>query len=170
MQGGSDILRRDAQRCQLGIGEFHENLFRLLAKNVDLFHAGNVKHVLTDRLGLAHEVTHRHPLRLQGIKGEADVGVFVIDERADHAGGKVSGFIAKFLARLVELPLNGRGWRIVLERHGQESVAGACGRFHTIVPGQFLNTLFERLGDKILHFARSRSRPNRGNGKCLDGE
>ena len=135
LQGGSNVLRRYSQGRQLGIGEFHENLFRLLAENVDLLHAGNVKHVLTDRLGLTHEVTHRHAFGFQGIKREADVGIFVVDKGTDHPRRKIAGFVSKFLARLVKFPFNGRCRRIIPERHGQEGVAGARGRFHAIVPG-----------------------------------
>ena len=52
------------------------------------------------------EFPHRHALRLEGIKGEAHVRIFVVDERAEYAGRQVAGFIPELLAGLVELLLH----------------------------------------------------------------
>lgn len=126
--------------------------------------------ILADHLGLAHKLAHRHALGLQRIKPEADIGVLVVDKGTEHAPGQVAGLVSKLLSSLIEFLLDGRGRRAVLQGDGQKGITGPRRRLDTIVPGEFLEALFERLGDQILHFARCRARPHRCHGQGLDGE
>ena len=116
LQGGDDVLCRHAEGCQLGIGELDEDLFGSFAEDVDLLDAGHMQQVLADRLGLPHQLAHRHALGLERIKGEADVRIFVVDEGAEDAGRQVAGFVPELLAGLVELLLHDRWRRAVLQR------------------------------------------------------
>ena len=75
-----------AEGRQLGIGKLDEYLFRTYAEDVDLLDARHVQEILADRLRLPNQLTHRHALGLERIKGEAHVRIFIVDEGAEHAG------------------------------------------------------------------------------------
>ncbi len=90
LQGGEDVLRGDAERDQLGVGELDEDALRPLAEDIDLLDAGHMQKLLADRLGLPDQRTHRHAVRLQRVEREADIGIFVVDERAHGPGGEVA--------------------------------------------------------------------------------
>ena len=129
-----------------------------------------MQEILTNGLGLPGEFPHRHALRLEGIKGEAHVGIFVVDEGAEHARRQLTGFIPKLLAGLIKLLLHA-GWRCaVLQRNRHVRITWPCGRLHPVVPGQLLKPLFQGLGDLVLHLARRCARPHRGDRQGLDGE
>ncbi|HET6472383.1 MAG TPA: hypothetical protein VFG38_11105 [Pseudomonadales bacterium] len=170
LQGGNDVLRRHAERCQLGVGKLDEYLFGTFTENVDLLDAGHVQQVLTDRLGLPHQFAHRHTLRLEGIQGKAHVRVFVVDERAEHAGRQVPRFVRELLARLVELVLHDRRRRTVLQRDRHVRVTRSSRRLHPVVPVQLLKALLQRLCDEVLHLARCRTGPSRRHRQILEGE
>ncbi|MNV12153.1 hypothetical protein D3C71_1027440 [compost metagenome] len=165
-----NVLRRYAEGGELLIGELYEYLLGLFAENVDLLHAGNMKHVLPDLFGFPDEIAHRHALRLESVKAEADVGIFVVHEWSQNTLRQVSGFIAELLTRLIKF-FGDRVWRrIVLERDGKIGKAGARRCLDPVVPGQFLNTLLQRLGNEILHLACGCARPDSRNRQCLDGK
>ena len=139
-------------------------------EDVDLLDAGHVQEVLANGFGLPGEFPHRHALRLEGIKGEAHVRIFVVDEGAEHTGRQLARFIPKLLAGLVELLLHAR-WRCaVLQRNRHVRITWPCGRLHPVVPGQLLKPLLQRFGDLVLHLARRRARPYRRDRQGLDGE
>ena len=52
------------------------------------------------------QLAHRHALGLQRVKGEAHIGIFVVDERAEDAGRQIARLIAELLAGLVKLLLH----------------------------------------------------------------
>ena len=106
LQGGDNILCRHAEGCQFGVGKLNEYLFGTFTEDVDLLDAGHVQEVLANGLGLPRELPHRHALRLEGIKGEAHVRIFVVDEGAEHAGRQLAGFIPELLTGLVEFLLH----------------------------------------------------------------
>ena len=83
LQGGNNSLCRHAEGRQFGIGELDEYLFGTFTEDVDLLDAGHVQEVLADHLGLPNQLTHRHALGLERIKGEAHVRIFVVDEGAE---------------------------------------------------------------------------------------
>jgi hypothetical protein len=170
LQRSENIPCRHAQRRKLGEGKLDEDLFGAFAEDVDLLDAGDVQEVLADHLSLPDQFAHRHALRLQRVKGEAHVGVLVVDKRAEDAGRQVASFIAQLLAGLVELLPHGRRRCAVLERHRHVGVTGPRGRLHAVVPGQFLNPLLQWFGDEVLHFARSCARPRRRHRQGLDRE
>jgi hypothetical protein len=126
--------------------------------------------ILANHLGLPHKLTHRHALRLQRVKGEAHIGILVVDEGAEDAGRQVAGFIPELLTGLVELILNCRGRRAVFQRDREKGVARPGYGLDTVVPGQFLDALLERLSDKILHLARCCAWPRSRDRQGLDGE
>ena len=170
LQGGDNILCRHAEGRQFGIGKLDEYLFGTFTEDVDLLDAGHMQKVLADHLGLPHQLTHRHALGLERVKGEAHVRIFVVDEGAEHAGRQVAGFIPELLAGLVEFLLHDR-WRCaVLQRNRHIRVTWPCGRLHPVVPGQLLKPLLQRFGDEVLHLARRRARPCRRDRQGLDGE
>src|SRR5262249_48184648 len=104
------------------------------------------------------------------IERKSDVGILVVDKRAKHARRQVAGFVAQFLARLVEL-LGDVGRRCaVLEGQGHEGEPRPRHRLDAVVPAQLLHPLLERLGDEILHLLRSGARPRRRDGQHLDRE
>ena len=170
LQGGNNILCRHAEGCQFGIGKLDEYLFGTFTEDVDLLDTGHVQEVLANGLGLPGESPHRHTLRLEGIKGEAHVRIFVVDEWAEHPGRQVAGFVAEFLAGLIELLLHSRRRRAVLERDRHIRVTRPRGRLDPVVPGQLLKPLLQRFGDEVLHLARRRARPCRRDRQGLDGE
>src|SRR5204863_5740957 len=93
LQRSENIPCRHAESRKLGEGKLDEDLFGAFAEDVDLLDAGYVQEVLADHLSLPDQFTHRHALRLQRVKGEADVGVLVVDKRAEDAGRQVASFI-----------------------------------------------------------------------------
>src|SRR5687768_12328490 len=114
------------------------------------------------------------PLRLapcfQRIERESDVAVLVIDERADNAARQPRRFVLDLLSGLVEFGLDlGRGRLVAQDEHGEREPR-ARERFAAIVPAQLLQTLFERLGDLVLHFLSGGAGPDRHHGHLLDGE
>ena len=170
LQGSDNVLCRHAEGCQFGIGELDEDLFGSFTEDVDLPDAGHMQQVLADRLGLAHQLTHRHALGLESVEGEAHVRIFVVDEGAENTGRQVAGFVPELLAGLVELLLHDR-WRCaVLQRHRHVRVTRPGGRLHPVIPGQLLKPLLQRFGDEVLHLARRRARPCRRDRQGLDGE
>ncbi|MNK99777.1 hypothetical protein D3C87_1201910 [compost metagenome] len=160
LQRRSDILPGYAECRELRIGELDENLLGALADDVDFLDARHVQEVLADDFRLPNEIAHRHSLCLQGIEAETHVRIFVVDEWAHDAWGEIAGFVAKLLARLIELFSNRTCRRVILEGDGQESVTWPRCGLDAVVPGQFLNTFLKRLGDEVLHFSRCCTRPD----------
>ena len=78
--------------------------------------------------------------------------------------------IAELLSRLVELLLDRGGRGLVQERQGQKGQPRPREGLHPIIPAQFLEALFERLGDQILHLFGGRARPGCRHREHLDGE
>ena len=83
---GKHILRREAEIDQPGIAKLDEHAFRPLAHDVDLLHAGDVKQALAQRFRNARELALGQAVSLQCIDREVHVGIFIVDERALHAG------------------------------------------------------------------------------------
>src|SRR5689334_16108699 len=125
---------------------------------------------LAQRLRLPCEFPLRFASRLQRVEGEGHIAIFVVDERAGDAAGEVRRFVLHLLARLVELGLDLGRWRIVAQRQRGEGEARPGEGFSAVIPAQFLQPLFERLRDLVLHFLRSGAGPARHDRDGLDGE
>ena len=161
LQGGNNILCRHAEGCQFGIGKLNEYVFGTFTEDVDLLDAGHVQEVLADHLRLPDQIAHRHAPGLEGIKCEAYVRIFIVDEGAEHAGRQVASFIAELLAGLVELLLNDRWRRAVLQCNRHIRISWPRGRLDAVVPSQLLKPLLQRFGNEVLHLTRRRARPYR---------
>src|SRR5205085_8053963 len=153
-----------------GIGEVHEDALGTLALNVDLFYARYVKEALPQSLRFAGEFSRRHAMSLEGVHREDDIRVLVVDKRALYTGGKSGSLITEFLARLIELLSNRGGWGLVTQRDHHHCDARAREGLHTIVPTQLLHSLFQRLGDEVLHLLGCRPGPHGGGRQSLDQE
>ena len=125
---------------------------------------------LAQRLRLPSEIPLRLALRLQRVQGEGHVAIFVVDERPGDAAGQLRRLVLHFLSRLVELRLDLRRRGIVPQRQRGERETGAREGFSAVVPAQFLQPLFERFRDLVLHFFRSGAWPARHHGHGLDRE
>ncbi|MCY1408998.1 hypothetical protein D9M71_243320 [compost metagenome] len=106
----------------------------------------------------------------QGVEGEVDVGILVVEERPEDALGQAPRFVGELLAGLVEefLDISRPGGIQVLQLHGDE--AGLGDGFHPVVQVQFLQALFQTVGHLLLHFPRGGARPGGGDGHGLDRE
>ena len=114
-----------AQGRQALMRKLDEDAFGLLADDIDLLHARHVQQPLAQGFRLAHQQALRLALGLQRIQRKGDVGVFVVDHRADHAGRQIGRLVAQLLARLVELVLHLGGRRAVEQGQRREGQARA---------------------------------------------
>jgi hypothetical protein len=105
-----DLLRRDAERRQLGVVQLDEDLLRPFADDVDLVHVGNAQQLLADVFGARLECGEAQAVRTQHVDRRIDIAVLVIEIRSDDAGRQVALDVADLLADLVPdvLHLGGR--------------------------------------------------------------
>ena len=105
-----DLLRRDAERGELGVAELDEDFLRLLADDVDLVDVGHAQQALADVLGARLELGEAQPVGGQHVDRRIDVAVFVVEVRADDAGRQIASDVADLLADLIPelLHLGGR--------------------------------------------------------------
>jgi hypothetical protein len=80
------------------------------------------------------------------------------------------GLVTELLARLVELRLDGGRRGLVLERQSQKCQARPRETLDPVIPAQFLEALFQRFGDQVLHLFGRGARPDRRHRQHLDGE
>ncbi|MNF51547.1 hypothetical protein D3C84_328680 [compost metagenome] len=66
-----------------------------------------MQQTLAQALGFAHQQSLRLTLGLERIEREGDIGILIIDHRADHPRRQPLLLIQDFLARLVKLLLDG---------------------------------------------------------------
>ncbi|MCY1409110.1 hypothetical protein D9M71_244480 [compost metagenome] len=169
-QGGEDLLRLDAEGGQALIGEFDEHALRLFAEDIDLLHSRQAQKALAQILGHLHQLPVRQVLGLQGIEGEIDVGILVVEKRPEHATRQPGHLVTEFLAGLVEkLRQVARPGRFV-ESHFHRNKARLGNRLDPVVEVQFLQALFQAVGHLLLHFPGRGAGPGGGDGHDLDGE
>ena len=84
--------------------------------------------------------------------------------------GKLSGLVAEFLPRLIELlgDLGGRG--AVAQDHRGERQARSRERLGPVIPAEFLHPLLQPFGDQLFHLLCRSARPSRDDGHLLDRE
>ncbi len=76
-----DLLRRDAERGELGVAELDEDLLRPLADDVDLVDVGNAQQPLADVLGTRLELGEAQAVGGEHVERGIDVAVFVVEIR-----------------------------------------------------------------------------------------
>jgi hypothetical protein len=165
-----DLLRGDAERRELGVVELDEDLFRLLADEVDLVDVGNAQEALANVFRARLERCETEAIRCQHVDRGIDVAIFVVEVRPDNAGRQVTLDVADSLADLVpELLHHGRRCPVDQEDL-DEGDAGLRIGFHPVEIGQFLQLLLDHVGDLRLHLGRSRAGPRDVHDHGLDGE
>ena len=110
-----DLLRRDAERGELGVAELDEDLLRPLADDVDLVDVGNPQQALADVLGARLEIGEAQAVGGEHVQRRIDVAVLVVEVRADDAGRQLAPDVADLLADLVPQVLDLGGRRLVGE-------------------------------------------------------
>ena len=164
------LIGRDAERRELGVREFDEDLLVLRAVQIDLGDVLDLEQALTERLGDLFHLRIIGAVGGQHVEDRIDVAPFVIDRRPDQSGRQIVLDVGELLAKLVEELRHVAGRRVVLERDLHRREAGfAVGR-DLVDEGQLLHLLFDRIGDLRLHFRGCRARPHGGDDHELDGE
>src|SRR5262245_19277195 len=70
-----DVSAINAKRCKAIVGKLHEDTFWTLPKEVDLFYAGNVKQILTQRFCFSSEQARGQPGCFERVDRERNVGI-----------------------------------------------------------------------------------------------
>jgi hypothetical protein len=119
----------DAQRRQLGVGQFDKDLFVLDAENLDLADVGYAQQFVADALGKVLQLRVVEAVCGQRINVAKNVAEFVVEERPLDAGRQGMANVADLLAYLVENVRHRAGRRAVLgeEQHGRFAGAGVAG-------------------------------------------
>ncbi|MNM47294.1 hypothetical protein D3C81_582570 [compost metagenome] len=107
VQRTEDVSCGNAQRRQTLVGQLDKNALGLFTDDVDLLHTRHMQQTLAQALGFAHQQSLRLTLGLERIEREGDIGILIIDHRADHPRRQPLLLIQDFLARLVKLLLDG---------------------------------------------------------------
>ncbi len=170
VERGEDIPRGDAQGGEAVIGELDEDPLRLLADDVHLLDARHVKQSLSQHLRFADEVPLRLTLRLQRVQRKGHVGIFVVHHWTDHATRQLSGLVAEFLPRLIELVGDRGGRGTVAQDHRSERQARARERLGAVIPAEFLHPLLQLFGDQLFHLLCRSAGPSRDDSHLLDRE
>jgi len=89
---------------------------------------------------------------------------------ASDAPRQFRSLVHHLLARLVELGLDVGRRRVVAQGQRRERKARPRESLGAIIPAQFLQPLFERLRDLVLHFLRRSAGPGSHDCHLLDGE
>ena len=165
-----DLLRRDAERGELGVAELDEDLLRPLADDVDLVDVGDAQQPLADVLGARLELGEAQPVGGQHVDRRIDVAVLVVEVRADDAGRQVAADVADLLAHLVPELLHLGGRRLVDEVDLDEGDARLRIALDAVEIGQLLQLLLDLVGDLGLHLGRGGARPGDVDDHGLDGE
>jgi hypothetical protein len=165
-----DLLRRDAERRELGVVELDEDLLRLLADDVDLVDVGHAQQLLADVLGAGLEIGEAHAFRGQHVERGIDVAVLVVEARPDHTGRQIAPDVADLLAHLVPQLLHLGRRRAVEEEDLDERHPRLRVALDAVEIGKLLELLLDPVGDLGLHFARGGAGPGRSDDHCLDGE
>ncbi|MCY1405577.1 hypothetical protein D9M71_208210 [compost metagenome] len=168
VERGEHLLRADAQGGQALMGELDEDALGLLADDINLLHPRHVQQPLAQHLRVAHQPALRFAPGLEREQGEGDVGILVVDHRADHAGRQRLRLVADLLARLVELLRHFCRWSGVKQAQRREGQARSGVGFAAVVPAQLLQAFFDLLGDLVLHLLRRSARPRRDDRQLLD--
>jgi hypothetical protein len=165
-----DLLRRDAERRELGVVDLDEDLLRPLADDVDFVDVGHAQQLLADVFGAGLEVGEAHAVRGQHVERGIDVAVLVVEARPDDAGGQIAPDVADLLAHLVPQLLHLGGWRAVEEKHLDERHPRLRIALDAVEVRKLLQLLLDPVGDLGLHLARGGAGPGGGDDHGLDGE
>jgi hypothetical protein len=154
-----DLLRRDAERRELCMVQLDEDLFRLLADDVDLVDVGNAQEPLANVLGARLERGQTEAVRAQHVDRGIDIAIFVIEVRPDDAGRQVAFDVADLLADLIPQLLHHGRRRPVDQVDLNEGDAGLGIAFDAVEIGKRLQLLLDHVGDLRLHFGGGRAGP-----------
>ena len=95
-------LRRDAERRQLGVRELDEDALVLGAVEIDLGDAGHLQQPLAHALGGLLQLRVVGAVAGHHVEDGIDVAEFVVDGRAEQAGGQLALHVGELLAQQVE--------------------------------------------------------------------
>ena len=165
-----DLLRREAERRELGVAELDEDALRALADDVDLVDVGHAQQALADVFGARLQLGQRQAVGGQHVERRIDVAVFVVEVRADDPGRQAAADVADLLAHLVPEVLHLGGRRAVAQDHADERHAGLRIALDAVEERQLLQLLLDLVGDLRLHLGRGRARPGDVHHHHLDGE
>ena len=163
-------LRRDAERRQLGVGEFNEHALVLRAVQIDLGDVLRLQKALAQAFGHFLELGIVRALARQHVENRIDVAVFVVDVRTDQVRRKIVPDVTELLAELIEKLRHFLRRRVVLEGQGHRGERRLGVGLHLLEVRQFLKLLLDRIGDLLLHFLGRRAGPHRVDDDHLDGK
>ena len=160
----------NAQRGQLGVGQFYPDLFILQANQFHLAHVGHALQFQLDALGIVFH--HRVVEAGSGQRIDVAEGIaeFVIEERADHAIRQSGADVADLLARLVPQRGDFIGMHGVARDEDHLRFARARVRADELVVAGGHQRLLDALGDLARDFIGGGARPHCAYHHHLEGE
>src|SRR3954469_6697262 len=96
-----DLLRREAERRELGVAEFNEDALWPLADDIYLVDIGYAEQPLTDVLCARLEICEREAVGTEHVQGRIHIAVFVVEVRAVNSGRQRATDVADLLADLI---------------------------------------------------------------------
>ena len=151
--------RRDAERGQPLVRELDVNLLGLLAVDVNLLDHRHLEQAALDVLRNVGEFPLTDAVALDGVQQPGDIAVFVVEDRADDAVGKLEFDVAELLACLVPRFLLIRFRRTTHHRDCHRAVALARIRLDLLEVVELLELLLHPVEQLVLDLLRGRSRP-----------
>ena len=165
-----DLLRRDAERGELGVAEFDEDFFRPHADEIDLVDRRDAQQALADVFPELLELREAHAVGGEHVERRIDIAEFVVEVWSDNAGGKISAYVGDLLARLVPQLLDAARRRRVRKIDLDEGDARLRIAGHAVEIGQLLQLLLDLVDNLGLQLGGGRARPGDLDGHDLDRE
>ena len=136
---------------ELAVGNVDEDLALLLAEHLDLVDVGDLEQPLAHVFGVVDDRLVARALAGQRVDRDIDVGIFVVEERPEHALRNVLPHVADLLAHLVPELLHVARRRRILEHDLHRREARPREGADLLEPGQRLQPGLDAVGDLPLH-------------------
>ncbi len=160
----------NAQRRELANGEIQVNDFALRAEQFDLAQVGHAANVGAYLLDVVAQLAERQAVGGERIDAAEHVTKLVVERRALNTAGQFAAHIADFLAHLVPRRRDIGTAGLALEKHENRRFTGQRVAFHVVQRVDFLELLFQSVGDLLQGVGQRRARPAGLNDHGLDGE
>jgi hypothetical protein len=161
-------LRRDAERCQLGVREFDEDALVLGAVEIDLGHARHLQEPLAHAFGGLLQLRIVGAVAGHHVEDRIDVAEFIVDHGAEQARRQLALHVGQFLAQQVKQIRHVFRRGRIAERDLHRRERGLGIGLHFLEVGQFLQLLLDGIGDLGLHLLGGGARPDRRDVHHLD--
>ncbi len=154
-------LRRDPERRQFGMREFDEDAFVLGAVEIDLCYARHLQQALAHAFGRLFQFRVVGAVAGHHIEDGIDVGEFVVDDRTEQSRRKLALHVDQLFAQQVKQIRHVLRRSRILERDLHRRKCRLRIGLHLLEIRQFLQFLFDGVGDLGLHFGSRGAWPDR---------